>query len=118
MLFSLLDYEVDPGLMSNIHDTINSIMQSMVVQDLTAWLSLCREVLTVSSEDSSAKPASSVQVKEEDDDDDGEGNDDEEFTMGDTEEVPIIQPRWPTRVFAAQCLRKIIEGTKKKSKLF
>ena len=39
------------------------------------------------------------------------GNDDEEFTVGgETDDGLLIQPRWPTRVFAAQCLRKIIEG--------
>jgi len=38
-------------------------------------------------------------------------NDDDEFTVGgETDEGLVIQPRWPTRVFAAQCLRKIIEG--------
>jgi hypothetical protein len=44
MLFSLLDYEVDPVLISNIHDTINSIMHSMVTENLSSWLALCREV--------------------------------------------------------------------------
>lgn len=44
MLFSLLDYEVDPAMISNIHDTINSIMHSMVTENLSSWLALCREV--------------------------------------------------------------------------
>ena len=45
-----------------------------------------------------------------DEEDDG-ANDDEEFTVGgEVDEGLVIQPRWPTRVFAAQCLRKIIEG--------
>jgi hypothetical protein len=44
MLFSLLDYEVDPAMVSNIHDTINSIMHSMVTENLSSWLALCREV--------------------------------------------------------------------------
>ena len=40
-------------------------------------------------------------------------NDDDEFTVGgETDEGLVIQPRWPTRVFAAQCLRKIIEGSR------
>ena len=44
MLFSLLDNEVDPAMISNIHDTINSIMHSMVAENLSSWLALCREV--------------------------------------------------------------------------
>jgi hypothetical protein len=44
MLFSLLDYEVDPCVLSDIHDTITSIMHSMVADKLTSWLHLCREV--------------------------------------------------------------------------
>ena len=45
------------------------------------------------------------------DEDDEGANDDEEFTVGaEVDEGLVIQPRWPTRVFAALCLRKIIEG--------
>lgn len=43
MLFSLMDYEVDPCVLSDIHDTITSIMHSMVADKLTSWLHLCRE---------------------------------------------------------------------------
>ena len=51
LLFSLLDHEVDPSLTSDIHDTLNSMMHSTAVPSLFAWLSMCREVLTVASED-------------------------------------------------------------------
>lgn len=112
MLFSLLDYEVDPGLISNIHDTINSIMHSMVAENLTSWLHLCREMLSMSSDEGSTTPVnrSTAGKSLKADDDDDAANDDEEFTVGsDVEENLSIQPRWPTRVFAALCLRKIIE---------
>ena len=46
MLFSLLDYETDAGLVSDIHDTLTSIVQTMAAENLQSWLALCREVLT------------------------------------------------------------------------
>ena len=45
MLFSLLDYETDGSLVSDIHDTLSSIMASMASDNLQSWLALCREVL-------------------------------------------------------------------------
>eukprot|EP00096_Caligus_rogercresseyi_P009555 TRINITY_DN3256_c0_g1_i1.p1 TRINITY_DN3256_c0_g1~~TRINITY_DN3256_c0_g1_i1.p1 ORF type:complete len:883 (-),score=292.20 TRINITY_DN3256_c0_g1_i1:267-2915(-) len=98
VLFSLLDLEVDPTMISNIHDTLNSIMQSMAAENLTNWLSLLREVLTVSTDSDSP-------VREEDKDEDG---DDAEFNAGGDADKEILHPRWPTRVFAATCLRRII----------
>lgn len=47
----------------------------------------------------------------EKEDDDAVGDDTDEFTKGE-EAREVIQPRWPTRVFAAECLRKIIQGIK------
>ncbi|QQP56837.1 Uncharacterized protein FKW44_001638, partial [Caligus rogercresseyi] len=89
---------VDPTMISNIHDTLNSIMQSMAAENLTNWLSLLREVLTVSTDSDSP-------VREEDKDEDG---DDAEFNAGGDADKEILHPRWPTRVFAATCLRRII----------
>ena len=48
---------------------------------------------------------------DKDDDEDGVGDDTAEFTTGGEDELrDAIQPRWPTRVFAAECLRRIIQG--------
>jgi len=44
MLFSILDLEVDPTLLSNVHDTISFIMHSMASDNLATWLTLLREV--------------------------------------------------------------------------
>ena len=64
-------------------------------------LSLCKEVLTVSVD--AAGEISGVEDREEDDDN-------AEFTHGeDSSAVAMVQPRWGTRVFAAVCLRKIIQ---------
>ncbi|XP_040574960.1 HEAT repeat-containing protein 5B [Lepeophtheirus salmonis] len=98
VFFSLLDLEVNGNMISNIHDTLNSVMQSMAAENLTMWLSLLREVLTVSTDSDS--PAL--------DEDKDEDADDAEFNAGDDSNKEIVHPRWPTRVFAAMCLRKII----------
>lgn len=38
-----------------------------------------------------------------------EGDDDHaEFHMGESSSRATIQPRWPTRVFAAECVRRIV----------
>ena len=53
VMFSLLDHEVDPAIISDIHDALNSMLHSTAVENLSNWLSLCREVLTVATEDTS-----------------------------------------------------------------
>ena len=98
MLFQLLDLEMDSSLINNIHDTLNSIMMSMASDNLTVWLSLLKEVLTVANE---AEDNAEVVDEEED-------SDVANFTEGTDESKENIQPRWPTRVFAAASLRKII----------
>ena len=55
VMFSLLDHEVDPGIISDIHDALNSMLHSTAVENLSNWLSLCREVLTVATEDCMGK---------------------------------------------------------------
>ena len=47
VMFSLLDHEVDPGIISDVHDALNSMLHSTATENLSNWLSLCREVLTV-----------------------------------------------------------------------
>ncbi len=44
VLFSILDHEMDPTLLSHVHDTLSFIMQSMAAENLTTWLTLLREV--------------------------------------------------------------------------
>ena len=100
-------------LSSNIHDTLTSIMHSMAAENLTSWLSLLREVLTVANADAAAEAegdrgggggADKAQRNDGDDEDDAAGDDDE-FTSGE-EARDSIQPRWQTRVFGAECLRR------------
>ena len=87
-------------------------MQSMAAENLTAWLSLLREVLTVANADAAAEAesdkgggADKSKGNDGEDEDDAAGDDDE-FTTGE-EARDSIQPRWQTRVFGAACLRRV-----------
>ena len=49
-LFILLDSETDAMLQRHIRDTITGLLTSLAEQQLSGWLNLCKEVLTVSAE--------------------------------------------------------------------
>lgn len=114
LLFGMLDTETDDEMIKNIHDTLNSMLQMLASDNLTQWLALCKNVLTVATETNAA--ADEIALKDtltlETDDDDENDNDDDDVAEFHAEEKesthPAVQPRWPTRVFAAECVRKII----------
>lgn len=125
LLFSMLDTETDAEMLKNIHDTLTSMLQMLAADNLSTWLSLCKKVLTVAVEssgpnedqagngagDAGGKSASGdAQHNDDDDDEDEEYADDvtEYRAEENTSTHPAVQPRWPTRVFAAQCVRRII----------
>lgn len=126
LLFSMLDTETDVEMLKNIHDTLTSMLQMLAADNLSNWLSLCKKVLTVavesgsSSEEQAAQAGSadaggksgSGDAQQTDDDDDEEEEYADDVTEYRAEENtsthPAVQPRWPTRVFAAQCVRRII----------
>ncbi|KAH8313879.1 hypothetical protein KR067_013388, partial [Drosophila pandora] len=118
LLFSLLDTETDAEMLRNIHDTLTSMLQMLAADNLSSWLSLCKNVLTVAVEgglNDDAAAAEQAKAKEgggdqEDDDEEEEYADDvtEYRAEENTSTHPAVQPRWPTRVFAAQCVRRII----------
>lgn len=112
VLFGMLDTESDTVMIKNIHDTITSMLQILAAENLSQWLSMCKNVLTVASEAAlTAGAAESTNAKEEAEDaEDNEADDDNiEFHAEDNQAThPAVQPRWPTRVFAAECVRKII----------
>lgn len=114
LLFGMLDTETDDEMIKNIHDTLNSMLQMLASDNLTQWLGLCKKVLTVAKE--LAAGAEEAGMKDtlagaNQDDDENEEDDDDvaEFHAEEKESThPAVQPRWPTRIFAAECVRKII----------
>lgn len=136
VLFGMLDKETDPEMIKNIHDTISSMLQMLAADNLSQWLSMCKNVLTVATdgtlgaaagaEDASGKDnkrsggkggkdgravegrREGGEEEEDDDDDDDDDMDMEYHAEENTSSHPAVQPRWPTRVYASSCVRKII----------
>uniref|UniRef100_A0AAR2K1Z6 HEAT repeat-containing protein 5B n=1 Tax=Pygocentrus nattereri TaxID=42514 RepID=A0AAR2K1Z6_PYGNA len=100
VLFGMLDRETDRKLCSDIHDTLGHMLSSLAVEKLSHWLKLCKDVLAAST---GINCTSYSEKKDEMDDDimfTGLGEDDKS--------KPSVAPRWVTRVFAADCLCRII----------
>ncbi|XP_035900169.1 HEAT repeat-containing protein 5B isoform X2 [Anopheles stephensi] len=141
VLFGMLDTESDSQMVRNIHDTITSMLQILAAENLSQWLSMCKNVLTVASDASvgadggaavgttgaaggagtgtgAGSGAGATAGKDgtadggdgdDGDDDDDDDDDNMEFHAEDHQAThPAVQPRWPTRVFAAECVRKVI----------
>uniref|UniRef100_A0A671T5G1 HEAT repeat-containing protein 5B n=1 Tax=Sinocyclocheilus anshuiensis TaxID=1608454 RepID=A0A671T5G1_9TELE len=101
VLFGMLDRETDRKLCSDIHDTLGHMLSSLAVEKLPHWLKLCKDVLAATTGNSR-----SLEDSEKKD----EMDDDIMFTsLGqDDKSKPSVAPRWVTRVFAADCLCRII----------
>jgi hypothetical protein len=124
-LFGLLDRENDDVLCSHVRDTLLSMLQAMASDCLTRWLLLVKDVLQASSGEfihrgiqaysplviftESSTLNSPVEEDADggtkDEEDDGgvlHANSDKDMNK------PMVAPRWPTRVFAIDCLLKIM----------
>ncbi|XP_012280989.1 HEAT repeat-containing protein 5B isoform X2 [Orussus abietinus] len=115
VLFSMLDTETDSKLIRDIHDTLTSMLQILAADNLSQWLSLCKDVLTVASESSTIEEGTNATVEDpaaDNENTDAEGDDDQaEFHADESmRQRPAVSPRWPTRVFAAQCVRRIVSA--------
>ncbi|XP_028905877.1 HEAT repeat-containing protein 5B isoform X2 [Ornithorhynchus anatinus] len=108
LLFGMLDRETDRKLCSDIHDTLGHMLSSLAVEKLSHWLMLCKDVLAASGDMSAANPFGGL--KDEESEKKDEMDDDTMFTtLGEDEKSkPSVAPRWATRVFAADCLCRII----------
>uniref|UniRef100_A0A671VK80 HEAT repeat-containing protein 5B n=1 Tax=Sparus aurata TaxID=8175 RepID=A0A671VK80_SPAAU len=105
VLFGMLDRETDRKLCSDIHDTLGHMLSSLAVEKLPHWLKLCKDVLAATT-----AVVFEVEKDEEDSEKKDEMDDDTMFTgLGeDDKSKPSVAPRWVTRVFAADCLCRII----------
>uniref|UniRef100_A0A3Q1EX44 HEAT repeat-containing protein 5B n=1 Tax=Acanthochromis polyacanthus TaxID=80966 RepID=A0A3Q1EX44_9TELE len=109
VLFGMLDRETDRKLCSDIHDTLGHMLSSLAVEKLSHWLKRCKDVLAATT-DVGGAVAFEVEKDEEDSEKKDEMDDDTMFTgLGeDDKSKPSVAPRWVTRVFAADCLCRII----------
>ncbi|KAK5639624.1 hypothetical protein RI129_012116 [Pyrocoelia pectoralis] len=110
VLFTMLDTETDSSLIKDIHDTLISMLQMLAADNLSQWLGLCKDVLTVAADSTNSEDQISLNPSDENEQDEIEADDDQaEFHADDDSNTHTsVQPRWPTRVFAAQCVRRII----------
>uniref|UniRef100_A0A8C3RYL9 HEAT repeat-containing protein 5A n=1 Tax=Chelydra serpentina TaxID=8475 RepID=A0A8C3RYL9_CHESE len=95
-LLSLLDKELDQRLCQDIKETLNHMLTSVAVEKLSFWLKLCKDVLAASAVDTTQE-------------EEGAKEDDDVLTSeSDERSHPFTNPKWSTRVFAAECVCKII----------
>uniref|UniRef100_A0A8D3ADR5 HEAT repeat-containing protein 5A n=1 Tax=Scophthalmus maximus TaxID=52904 RepID=A0A8D3ADR5_SCOMX len=107
VLFGMLDRETDRKLCSDIHDTLGHMLSSLAVEKLSHWLKLCKDVLAATTDVGGAVV---FEVEKDEEDSEKKDDDDTMFTgLGeDDKSKPSVAPRWVTRVFAADCLCRII----------
>ncbi|XP_077993059.1 HEAT repeat-containing protein 5B-like [Glandiceps talaboti] len=107
-LFQMLDTETDIKLKSDSHDTLISMLQELAADHLTHWLYLCKNVLQASTDTKMSMSGKEDHADKEEKDDEG-GDDEQTFKAPDVVVThPKVPPRWPTRVFATESVRKVI----------
>ncbi|NXC38697.1 HTR5A protein, partial [Penelope pileata] len=103
-LLGLLDKELDQRLCQDIKETLSHMLTSMAIEKLSFWLKLCKDVLAASADFNTVASVDTTQEEETAKVDDASvltSESDEKFH-------PFSNPRWSTRVFAAECVCKII----------
>ena len=104
LLFTLLDCETDSALVSHAQHTLLFTLHALAPTHLRMWLRLCREVLT-NAQDTAGEGGAGDGVDPTADDEDLV-----QFHANiDPDPHPALPPRWTSRVFAAQCVAKIIQ---------
>nr|XP_055147560.1 HEAT repeat-containing protein 5A isoform X2 [Symphalangus syndactylus] len=103
-LLILLDKETDERLCHDIKETLNYMLTSTAVEKLSLWLKLCKDVLAASADFTAVTCVDTMQEEE------GDKGDDASVltTRHDEKSHPFTNPRWATRVFAAECVCRII----------
>ncbi|XP_062433895.1 HEAT repeat-containing protein 5A isoform X3 [Rhea pennata] len=103
-LLSLLDKELDQRLCQDIKETLSHMLTSMAVEKLSFWLKLCKDVLAASADFNTVASLDTTQEEET-----AKADDASVLTSASDERShPFSNPRWSTRVFAAECVCKII----------
>ncbi|XP_010214814.1 PREDICTED: HEAT repeat-containing protein 5A, partial [Tinamus guttatus] len=103
-LLGLLDKELDPRLCQDIKETLTHMLTSMAVEKLSFWLKLCKDVLAASADFNTVASLDTTQEEET-----AKADDASVLTSASDERShPFSNPRWSTRVFAAECVCKII----------
>ena len=120
-----LDVESDPKLCEDLREILFSLMTSLAPDEPMKWLHLCNRVLSASGATGSASRGGEIpssgnasgdrdRNKKGGESEEERGVDEDEdvakFTTGESAETQLstkISPRWPSKVFAVQCSRRI-----------
>ncbi|XP_061467578.1 HEAT repeat-containing protein 5A isoform X4 [Rhineura floridana] len=103
-LLSLLDKELDAKLCQDIRETLNHMLISVGAEKLSFWLKLCKDVLAASADFLTVASVDTTQEEEG-----AQGDDELALALENDEKLhPFPHPQWSTRVFAAECVCKII----------
>eukprot|EP00794_Sanderia_malayensis_P020258 gene20258-22242_t len=113
VLFTLFDSEVDTRLKADIKETLVSLLQSLASESLVHWLSMCKQVLLASKAEA-GKNETKKDDRERNDDQEDEDEDKGLNLNAKPQEKQTVTPKWPTRVFAIECIRMIIDSCKQK----
>ncbi len=109
VVLSKLDVETDPKLCEDLREILFSLLTSLAPEDPMKWLLLCNGVLSAMGQKSPQGEGGDFAGSAGDAEKEGEEEDDvAKFTS--VEENPAltrISPRWPTKVFAVECSRKV-----------
>eukprot|EP00118_Oscarella_pearsei_P004846 m.21368 g.21368 ORF g.21368 m.21368 type:complete len:1962 (+) comp28164_c0_seq1:139-6024(+) len=110
-LFSLLDTETDPKLISDVKDALFSVIGSLAGSQVRHWLGLCHQILEGKQ---AAKGGRDMAMADEDGAGGGGGGDVARFTAPVEETVggTDVRSRWMTKVCAVNCIRKILSVCK------
>lgn len=112
-LFSMLDYEKDPKVLSVIKKILDSSIQLVETEQASAWLTICKVIITsantselaLSNELATMNSHNDLQNIPDDKDVEDPG---ESFKASDEKQVGR-SPRWTTRIYAMSVLRRLIE---------
>ncbi|KAK3093785.1 hypothetical protein FSP39_020183 [Pinctada imbricata] len=109
VLYGMMDTETDGKLISDVQDTLVSLLQSLATKNLTRWLLLLKDVLSASTDTTSSVQEGEGDQEDKDDDEDQDEDAGIGFKAAEPDVThPTVAPRWPTRVFASDCLQRII----------
>lgn len=80
ILFGMLDTETDAEMIKNIHDTLNSMLRILASDNLSQWLALCKNVLTIATENGTGveelAAMDTLTVADDEDDEENDNDDD------------------------------------------
>ena len=109
VVLAKLDTESDPKLCEDLREILFSLLTSLAPEDPMKWLQLCNSVLAAINEQSGqGKQAGREAPGHTEGGPEDMDEDMAKFTTGEEQQPATkISPRWPTKVFAVECSRKI-----------